>query len=88
MIYYRGQRLFAFRKGSWKLHIQTQAAYGQPKPEKHDPPLLFQLEMDPSERFNVAAEHPEIIAELKREIETHQAGLKAAPSQLIETVAN
>lgn len=88
MMYYRGQQLFAIRKGPWKMHLQTQAAYGQPKPEKHDPPLLFHLEIDPSERFHVAADHPEVIADLKKEIEAHQSGLKAAPSQLIETVAN
>lgn len=87
MIYYRGQQLFAIRKGPWKMHLQTQAAYGQPKPEKHDPPLLFHLEIDPSEKFDVAAEHPEVIADLRKEIEAHQSGLKAAPSQLIETVA-
>ena len=87
MFFYRGQQLFAVRKGPWKMHLQTQAAYGQPKPEKHDPPLLFHLEMDPSERFDVAAEHGDVIADLQREVEAHRAGLKPAPSQLIETVA-
>ena len=87
MFYYRGQTLFAARKGPWKLHLLTQAAYGQPKPEAHNPPLLYHLEKDPSERFDVAAQHPEVVAELQREMEAHRAGVKPAASQLIDVVA-
>jgi arylsulfatase A len=87
LIYYRGAQIYAVRKGPWKMHVQSQAAYGQPKPEKHDPPLLFHLEHDTSERFDLAKEHPEVIADLLKEIEAHRATVKEVPSQLIEVVA-
>ncbi|MBX7167286.1 MAG: sulfatase [Pirellulales bacterium] len=75
--YYRGPDLFAARWGAWKLHYLTQAGYGQAKPEVHDPPLLFQLDEDPSESRNIAAEHPEVVAEINRRVEAHRAQLQA-----------
>jgi len=79
MFYYRGDELFAIRKGNFKAHFQTAPGYGSPgNPvvfEKQDPPLLFNLAEDPSERNNVARDHPEIVADLKRELESHRAGL-------------
>lgn len=82
LFYYRGTRLFAMRKNHWKLHLMTQRGYGQPKPDEHEPPLLFNLNTDPGETFNVAGAHPEVVAELLREIERHRASLVQAPSQL------
>jgi arylsulfatase A-like enzyme len=80
--YYRGTRLFAVRKDQWKLHLFTQKGYGQPKPEAHDPPLLFDLNTDPSETFNVSTNHPAIVTELLQQIETHRASVAPVPSQL------
>ncbi len=80
--YYRGTRLFAVRQGPWKAHFLTQAGYGQRKPVVHDPPLLFHLEHDPSEKYNVAAQHPDVVERLKRVAEQHKAGVHAPPSQL------
>lgn len=76
MFYYRGDELFAVRKGPYKAHFQTAPGYINPMVfEKHDPPLLFQLEHDPSEKFDVAKEHPDVLADLQREVEQHRANL-------------
>jgi arylsulfatase A len=80
--YYRGTRLMAARKGPWKAHFHTQPGYGAPRAQAHDPPLLFHLDRDPSEAYDLAAEHPEAIAELLAEVERHRAALEPAPSQL------
>ncbi len=85
--YYRGTELFAARLGPWKAHFITQAAYGQPKPEPHDPPLLFNLEADPGESFECGAEHADILAQIKAAVEKHRATVKPVKNQLIETVA-
>lgn len=85
--YYRGQQLYAVRIGPWKAHLITRSAYGPDKPEPHDPPLLYQLGHDPGERFNVAAEHPEILAQVAEAVAKHRAGVVAAPSQLVEVVS-
>lgn len=75
VIYYNGDEVYALRKGAYKAHFTTYSGYGEDTPERHDPPLLFHLPNDPGERFNVAADHPEIIADLRQELEKHRAGL-------------
>jgi hypothetical protein len=81
MFFYRGARLYAVRKGPWKMHLITQKGYGD-QPHPHEPPLLFHLEHDPSEQYDVAKEHPNVVAELQKLIEAHQATIKPVPSQL------
>jgi arylsulfatase A-like enzyme len=79
LIYYRGDELFAIRKGPFKAHFQTAPGYSAPGTpmvfDKHDPPLLFHLAHDPGEKIDIAKDHPEIIADLQREIEKHRATL-------------
>ena len=82
LFYYRGYRLMAVRKGPWKMHLMTQNAYGQKEPVKHDPPQLYHLEHDPSEKHEMGKQHPEIISDLLQEIKKHRQTLKPAPSQL------
>ena len=84
LFYYRAYKLMAVRKGPWKMHLITQDAYGpgSREPKEHDPPLLYNLEHDPSEKVDVAAKHTDVIEMLRAEIETHQASLVAADSQL------
>jgi len=81
MFYYRDAHLTAVRKGPWKAHLETQAGYGD-TPHPHDPPLLFHLEHDPSEQYDVSKDHPEVIADIMQEIERHRASVKPVPSQL------
>ena len=80
--YYLGEQLFAIRKGKWKMHYSTHTAYVGERPVTHDPPLLFNLEHDPSEQYNKAALHPEVIAELHKAAEAHKATVKKVPSRL------
>jgi len=82
MLYYRGSQLMAARQGRWKAHFMTQAGYGEPEPKQHDPPLLFDLEVDPSERFDVAEKHSDAVAAIRELISTHKQELVAPPSQL------
>jgi arylsulfatase A-like enzyme len=75
MFYYRYNELYAVRKGPFKAHFITYTGYSPDAPQKHDPPLLFQLENDPGEKFDVAAEHPEVVADIQREVAKHQEKL-------------
>ncbi|MBM3954362.1 MAG: hypothetical protein FJ309_07085 [Planctomycetes bacterium] len=83
--YYRGQQLFAVRSGRWKAHLATQGAYGDPTPVRHDPPQLYDLAVDPGERFDVAAAHPDEAARLVRLARAHEASFQPPPSQLVAT---
>lgn len=80
--FYRGSTLFAVRAGQWKAHYLTQPAYGTPRAEAHDPPLLFNVPADPGERFNVAAQHPEVLTDLASAVTKHRAALQPAATQL------
>ncbi len=80
--YYRGDQLFACRLGDWKAHFQTQTGYGQPKPESHEPPLLFHLGRDPSEKRNVASGHANVLAEIHEAVKKHQERVVPGAPQL------
>ncbi len=82
LLYYRGRKLMAARLGPWKAHFMTQAGFRQREPKQHDPPLLFHLENDPSETYDLAKDHPEVIAQIRTLVSEHEAGLEAPPSQL------
>jgi arylsulfatase len=84
--YYRGRQIFAVRQGPWKAHFITQPGYGPEKPEPHDPPLLYNLVEDPGERFEIGAQHPEVIAAIKEAMEKHRAGVEVVKDQLEATV--
>ena len=70
-----GHQLFAIRKGKWKLHVKT---YSQIGTDYFDGtlPLLFDLDVDPSEKYNLADKHPDIVEELKVIIEKKKEQIK------------
>lgn len=80
--YYRNEQLFACRMGEWKLHFKTQTGYGQPKPDVHEPPLLFHLGRDPSEKRNVAAQHAGVVQQIQDAVKAHQAGVVPGVPQM------
>lgn len=73
--YYDTDRLYAIRKGAWKAHFTTHPSYSPEAPVPHDPPLLYNLDVDPGERYEIGKKHPEIIEELKKEFEKHRSGV-------------
>ena len=96
VFYYRGQKVYAIRKGDYKIHFITQLEYGsrtshlytdpaikiESTPTVQDPPLLYNVSVDPSEKFNIAAEHPEIIAEFRKILEEHEKTVVPVEDQL------
>jgi arylsulfatase A len=82
MFYYRGTKVFAVRHGEYKAHFTTQTGYGGDEPVSHDPPLLCHLGHDPGELYDVAADHPEIIAELRKIVDQHQKSVTPGECQM------
>jgi len=73
LFYYWDSELRAVRLGKYKAHFITSGAYDDPEPRAvHDPPLLFDLSADPGERFNIAAAHPDVVAQLIRAANAHR----------------
>ncbi len=86
MFYYFGDELWAVRKGPWKIHVKTTSpasvsTWGQWPIEEHDPPLLFHVEHDPSEKHNIADKHPDVVRELLELMKEHQRNLVAGKPQ-------
>ena len=46
------------------------------KRAEHNPPLLFNLTEDPGQHYDVALEHPDIVADLVKEVEAHRKTIK------------
>lgn len=86
--YYWDSELRAVRKGAYKAHFITSGAYGEGEPRvEHHPPLLFNLTEDPGERRNVAAAHPDVVADLEREADVHTRAMQPGPPLLDELLA-
>ncbi len=86
MFYYRGTKLYAVRKGPFKAHFYTKPAYGGGKEKRHDPPLLYNLGHDPSEKYDVSKNHPQVIEDIRREVERHRANLKRGQGRLAKRI--
>ena len=94
--FYRGTEVYAVRYGDFKAHFITQLEYGTntahfiTRPEStveigrtvHDPPLLFNLSIDPSEKYNIAEYHPDIVTEMKKIVADHKAAIVPVENQL------
>jgi uncharacterized sulfatase len=66
--YNSGGRLEGVRDRQWKLHLAF--------PDKGEPMTeLFDLRADPSERWDVAAEHPDIVARLRERMRRFAASV-------------
>jgi uncharacterized sulfatase len=80
LAYYHMGELRAFRHGNFKLHLITEGAYSQPPARTvHEQPVLYNLANDPSEKFDVAEQHPEVVIEILERIEAHRNDMTEQP---------
>ncbi len=89
VFYWRQRDLYAVRQGEWKAHFISEGAYGQFGGRVvHDTPELYNLDHDPSEEFNVADAHPDVVARLRRTAADHVSGVAPYPSRLEARIAD
>jgi len=86
VLYYRRSELYAVRKGPYKAHFTTRSGYGPDKPVSHDPPLLYHLGQDPSEKNDIAAAHPDALADIRKIVEEHRRTLAPGEDQLAKVI--
>ena len=85
ILYYRGTEIYAARLGDFKAHFVTQGAYGEfGEREDHETPLLYNLSQDPSEQFDIANEHPEILQQIQGLVTKHKSKLIRGEDQLAD----
>jgi len=84
MMYYRGSQLRAIRQGNFKAHFITrEKPYDQNSEEvHHEHPLLYNINIDPSEQYEISAHHPEIVEALILESEKHKRSILPVENQL------
>jgi len=83
VFYWRQRELYAVREGAWKAHFISEGAYGQFGGKTvHETPEIYNLDHDPSEKHNIAAAHPDVVARLRKIAADHQAGIAPYPSRL------
>lgn len=80
--YYDANNLYAIRKGAYKAHFKTNPSYSQTPAAEHNPPLLYNLEHDPSEKFEIGSKHPQVIEELTAAYKKHLEGVIPVDAEL------
>ncbi len=84
MIFYRGERVFAARVDKYKAHYMTRSGYRDKVETVHTPPLLFDLDIDPGEKWDIAGKHPEVLERIAAAVADHKASLQPVKNQLVE----
>lgn len=81
--FYRDDQVYAIRKGAYKVHFITQDDWAaHHERTEHTIPLLFDVNHDPGERVNIAAENPEIIETFRALLKQHQDTVVPVENQL------
>lgn len=83
MYFYHGSRIFAARKGDFKMYFYSNNPMGYPeKIEKLASYTLFNVQHDPSERYNLADKYPGVISQIEEMVLRHQSKAEPAESRL------
>jgi arylsulfatase A len=80
--YYDNDQLYAIRKGAWKAHFTTHPSYSKDLPLKQNPALLYNLDNDPSEKYEIGVKNAEILANLTKEFQQQEAKKFNVPRQM------
>ena len=83
MFFYLGDQLAAVRHGAYKAHFLSRPT-GQQQLELNDPPLLFDLNIDPAEQYEIGRHHPDIISNLSHLRSLQITSVKKVENQLIK----
>lgn len=85
MLFFRGTQILAYRNEALKAHLKTKNGFGLDLEEiVHDPAYLVDLGEDPSERFDVAEQNIEKLADLMSVLEREKSALTYGEDQLVE----
>lgn len=82
--YWTRAKLHAVRVGPYKLHVHQRQELNYGQSRALEKPELFHLEFDVAEKFDIAEQHPEMVAELLEKLKLHQDSIEPVPDQLAE----
>ena len=78
--YYRQDTLVALRHNAWKMYIKDPNPWDDGFTQK-DMPLLYNIEHDPSEKYNIAKDNASLVKRLQDLSLEHIQSVTKAPSQ-------
>ena len=79
--------LHAVRSGPWKLHLRQREEVNYGTAVHLRDPELYHLERDISEKYNLSADHPEVVQRLLTMARDHQEGMSdRLPDNLIKRI--
>ncbi|MFL3007353.1 MAG: sulfatase [Candidatus Neomarinimicrobiota bacterium] len=78
--YYRQDTLIALRHKEWKMYIKDPNPWDD-GPTQKDMPLLYNIEHDPSEKYDIAKDNQKIVSMLEDLSLNHIESTRRAPSQ-------
>jgi arylsulfatase A-like enzyme len=88
MFFYHGTRIFAARKGDFKMYFYKNNPLGYPEQmEKLDTATLYNLKHDPSEKYNIAPANGQIIKEIELMVQAHRETVEPVVTQLEKKIA-
>lgn len=80
LFHYRMGALFAVSMGPWKAHFATNGGFSLAPTVVHDPPLLFNIDADPSEEYAIdASSQPAVMQAIMAAVKAHNATLPWPP---------
>jgi len=75
LFFYRDDLIYAVRLGPYKAHFITRSGFGIDPPIYHSPPLLFNIEHDPSEQYplyeSTFPDFHKIISQINSAVQNH-----------------
>ena len=84
--YYRQDTLIALRHKEWKMYIKDPNPWDD-GPTQKDMPLLYNIEHDPSEKYDIAKDNQKIVSMLEDLSLDHIQSIRRIPSQYEEILS-
>jgi arylsulfatase A len=76
LAFWYGNRLCAVRSGTYKLHLYTFQREFNPGSERLEQTELYDVEVDPSEQYNIAKANPDTVARLMKIAKWYEQEMK------------
>jgi len=78
--YYRQDTLVGIRHNEWKMYINDPNPWDDELSQK-DMPALYHIEHDPSEKYNISKNNPDIVKKMKDLSNKHILSIPKTPSK-------
>ena len=85
--YYRQDTLIAMRHNEWKMYIRDPNPWND-EITQDDIPVLYNIEHDPYEKYDVASDHLDIVKKINQLSNEHIQSARKVPSQLNDILPN